>query len=285
MMEQMEIQLETKKINTAKIGFVLSLALLAVSILLFIPSFFFIFVFVTFLMPYVLLCPLILLTFCFLIHGLIKKRNQKLAITGVFCTLAATVLLFLTLITFTPPGSMPHPLNIYKFKRACPEAAFWLDYDKEHIINFKSLSAIVLAKFGTIYYSDQPDTYNETNIIDHAENNGWKYHFKIHLTKNDFENYHSNSFSEFENLAVDCIWYIKAYTREPFAFEQDCDVLIFETGNVHGIASYILIPNDKSKMEIRFTSPALPDPAMKFWVPDQFTELEKIQFPKKEDIQ
>lgn len=273
----------TKKANTGKIGFVFSLALLAVSILLFIPPVFFIFVFVTFLMPYVLLCPLILLTLCFLIHGLFKNRNRKLAIIGLFCTLAATILLFLTLITLTPPDSMPHPLNIYKFKRACPEAAFWLDYDKEHIINFKSLSAIVLTKFGTIYCSDQPDTYNETKIIDYAENNGWKYHFKIQLAKNDFENYHSNSFSEFENLAADCIWYIQAYTRIPFAFEEDCEVLIFETGNVHGIASYILISKNKSKMEVRFTNPALPDPAMKFWVPDQFSELHEIQYPKKEN--
>lgn len=266
---------QTKKINTGKIGFILSLALLAVSILLFIQPFFMIFVYLLF--PALLLCPFILLIFFFLIHGLIKKRSRKLVAAGSFSTLVAVVLLFFALITLTPPGSMPHPLNIYKFKQACPEAAFWLNYDKEHIVNFKSFSAIVLSKHGTIYYSGQSNTYNETEIIQYAENNGWKYHFKISLAKTDFENYHKDVFSEFENLAVDCIWYIQAYTSEPFKIEEACDVLILETGNVHGIASYILISKDKSKMEVRFTSPAVPDPASKFWVPEQFTELHEMQ--------
>lgn len=278
----MDNQTETKKINTGKIGFVLSLALLAVSILLFIPPIFFIFVFVTFLMPYVLLCPFILLTFSFLIHGFIKSRSRKFVIAGLFSTLVAIVLLFSTLITLTPAGSMPYPLNIYKFKRACPEAAFWLDYDKGHIVNLNSFSAMVLAKYGTIHYSDQSEKYKEVEIIKHAENNGWKYHLKISLASTDFENYNNNMYSEFENSAVDCIWYIQAYTRAPFAIEENCDVLIFETGNVHGIPSYILLSKDNSNMEVRFASPALPDPASKFEVPLYFTELHKIQSEQEE---
>jgi hypothetical protein len=285
-MEHTDNQTETKKINTGKIGFILSLALLAVSILLFIPSIFFIFVFVTFLMPYVLLCPFILLIFFFLIHGFIKSRSRKLAIAGLFSTLVAIVLLFSTLITLTTPGSMPYPLNIYKFKRACPEAAFWLDYDKGHIVNLNSFSAMVLAKYGTIHYSDRSEKYKEVEIIKHAENNGWKYHLKVRLHKNDFNDFHKDYiFEESENFGADCIWYIQAYCHVPFSIEEDCDVLIFETGNVHGIPSYILISNNKSKMEVRFASPALPDPGYKFQVPEYFTELHKIQSEQEEQTQ
>lgn len=272
-----------KKANTGKIGFIGSLVVFAITSLFFIPPLIILF-FAFFLLP--LWLPLLIIaSFCFCVHGLIKRRSRNLALTGLGINILTIILLFLTLITFTPAGTIPPPLNTYKFKRACPEAAFWLDYDQEQIVCLESLYTIILAKYGTIYYSNRPDTYMESEIIELAENNGWKYHFKIQLTKKDFENYRSNTFSEFENLAVDCIWYIQAYTRVPFAFEEDCDVLIFESGNVHGIASYILISKDKSKMEIRFTSPAVPDPAHKFWVPDQFTELHEIQSQEEEEIQ
>lgn len=273
--------IESKKINTGKIGFILSLVSLAVSLLLLIQPIFFIFVFL--MLPPLTLCLLILFSFCFCLYALIRNRGRKLAAAGLFINITTIILLSFLFITFTPPGSMPYPLNICKFKRACPEAVFWLDFDKEHMDEVQSQYTVIINKFGAVsFYTKDSPFYQPKTIIEYAEENGWKYHFKIKLTQNDFENYHKNTFSEFENLAVDCIWYIQSYTRKPFAFEEDCDVLIFETGNVHGIASYILISNDKSKMEVRFTSPALPDSGYKFWVPDQFTELQQIQFPKKE---
>lgn len=209
----MEKQTETKKINTGKIGFVLSLALLAVSILLIIPPIFMIFVFVTILMPYVLLCPFILLTFFFLIHGLIKNRCRKLATTGLFSTLVAIVFLFITLITLTPAGSIPYPLNIYKLKRACPEASFWLDFDKENITGVQSLYTVIIVKHAAISFQTQNGFYNTENLIEYAEKNGWKHYCSFPLFEEDFRKFDSkllDSDNEEENLLMEvlfyCIW-------------------------------------------------------------------------------
>jgi hypothetical protein len=242
-MEHMDNQTETKKINTGKIGFILSLLIIPTLCLSAIPS--------------LILC----------IHGLIKSRGRKYSTIGLLMNFITPVLLIFIFITFTPPGSMPYPLNIYKFKRAL-ECDFWLDYDKEHIIDVQSQNTVIISKQGAIHFQAAPNTYQHDSVIKYAEDNGWKYHLSVKLTKEDFEKY------EKENWDWDVINVLRP---SPILLKKDCAVLVFETGHIHGMASYIMISKDLSEMIVFFYNARLPDPAMKFWISEGYKELNKIQ--------
>ncbi len=276
----MNDQPETKKvkqINTGKIGFILSFAapvsIVAspIIILFLIPSS----------MPawMLFLIPLVLfpLSIFYCIHGLVKKKSPKLAITGLLINPLSIVILCFLFITFTPPGSMPYPLNIYKFKRAL-ECDFWLDYDREHIIDVQSQNTIILSKQGAIHFQATPNTYDKNSVIKYAEDNGWKYHLSVKLTKEDFDKYETG---DDNNLSSYVIFLLKP---SPILLKQDCTLFVFETGNIHGMPSYIMISKDLSEMVVFFYNARLPDPAMKFWIPEPFIELHEIQSQEKEDI-
>ncbi len=239
---------KAKKTNTGKIGFILSLLTLPTLCLSAIPS----------------------LIFC--VHGLIKSRGRKFSAIGLLINLIATVSLFFIFITFTTPGSMPYPLNVYKFKRAL-ECDFWLNYDKEHIIDVQSQNTIIISKQGAIHFQATPNTYKTNSVIKYAEDHGWKYHLSVKLTKEDFEIY------EKENWDWDVINLLRL---SPILLKENCTVLVFETGHIHGMASYIMISEDLSEMVVFFYNARLPDPAMKFWISEGFKELNKIQSEQEE---
>ena len=251
----MENQTEAKKINTGKIGFILSLLILPTLCLSAIPS----------------------LSFC--VHGLIKSRGRKLATIGLLINLIFLTLLFFIFITFSSPGSMPYPLNVYKFKRAL-ECDFWLDYDKDHIIDVQSQNTIILSKQGAIHFQSASNTYQKDSVIKYAENNGWIYHLSVKLTKEDFENYEKETY-DYYDLSSHVIWAMKP---SPIILKKDCTLLAFETGHIHGMPSYIMISEDLSEMVVYFMNARYPDPASKFWIPEALTELYEIQLQEKESI-
>ena len=168
-MEDMRNQTETKKVSTGKIGFILAFAMpfsvvaLPV-ILLSIPFLMNIWVML------IVLAVLFILSAIYCIHGLVRNRSRKLASAGLLINFIMPFLLFFTFITFTPPGSMPYPLNIYKFKRAL-ECNFWLDYDKEHMTDVQSQNTIIISKQGAIHFQDIPNTYKKDAVIKDAEDN------------------------------------------------------------------------------------------------------------------
>ncbi|MHC4883414.1 MAG: hypothetical protein ACYTCV_12615, partial [Planctomycetota bacterium] len=176
-MEHTDNQTETKKINTGKIGLILTLvaplSIVVPPIILFIIPFPMAGL-VLFIIPPVLF----LLSFIYCVHGLIKKRSRKLATTGLVINALIIIILFFLLIILTPPGSIPYPLNIYKFKRACPEAAFWLDYDREHIEQVQSQN-VFFENIGTVQFITSSNTYTTQQIIQYAKANGWKHHASV----------------------------------------------------------------------------------------------------------
>lgn len=205
------------------------------------------------------------------IIGLFKLRQRILPCLGLLITLISLFSLMIIFITFLPPNWTPTFLNTYKFKRAL-ECDFWLSYDKEHLIDIQSHNTYLFSKFGALHFKSSPNTYNKDNVIKYAENNGWKYHLSVTLTKEDYNN-HDKHFDD-TNVAMYVIYVL---TPSPILLKEDSIILAFETGNMHGMASYIMISQDEREMVVFYWNPRLPDPAMKFRLPEEFIELNKIQ--------
>lgn len=204
-----------------------------------------------------------------------KKNFRKIGLI-----VSSFILFFFIFITFTPPGSMPYPLNIYKFKRAL-ECDFWLDYDKEHMIDVQSQNTIILSKQGAIHFQSAPNAYQKDSVIKYAEDNGWKYHLSVKLSKEDFEKYEKETYDDY-NLSSYVIWELNT---SPILLKKECTLLAFETGHIHGMPSYIMVPKDLSEMVVYFMNARFPDPASKFRLPEAFIELNKIQSEQEEEIQ
>lgn len=205
------------------------------------------------------------------IIGLFKLRQRKLPCLGLLITLISLFTLMIIFITFLPHNMTPAFLNTYKFKRAL-ECDFWLSYDREHLIDIQSQNTFILCKQGALYFKSAPNTYNKESIIKYAENNGWKYHMSVTLTKEDYNGYDKH-FAD-TNVAM---YVIDILSPSPILLKKDGAILAFETGNIHGMASYIMISKDESEMVVFYWNPRLPDPATKFWLPENFVELNKIQ--------
>ncbi|MDH4202336.1 MAG: hypothetical protein OEV87_05540 [Phycisphaerae bacterium] len=271
-MEHMDNQTEAKKINTGKIGFILSLVTLAISLLLFILPVLLIFVFLF--LPLLLLCLLFLLSFVFSIHGLIKKRSPKLAKTGLIIAFLIPIVFLIQLITLTPAGSMPYPLSIYKFRKACPKADFWLNFNKEHIEEVKSQNVFfVLGSIGTVHFTSSPNAYTVEQVIQHAEANGWKHHVTMPASK----------FQAFINASDDdlpieeVIFRYEITSIRPFVFlmEQNDSVMIFETGNYLGIPSVAILSEKRDALRVYYNNGARPDPARDFSLPQSLHEFDE----------
>jgi hypothetical protein len=265
-----EKQTEIKKRNTGKIGFMLTIAaplsvLLPLIILFIIP--FPMIGLVLFIIPPVLF----LLSVVYCTHGLIKKRNRKLATTGLLIDALIIVILFFLLIGLTPPGTMPYPLNIYKFKKTCPKAAFWLDFDKEHIEQVQSQSLFIFGSIGTVHFISSSYTYTTQQVIQYAEANKWKYHASIPASRlQEFLNANENDLSIEELIFRSDIISMNPLT---FLMEQDDSVLIFETENYLGIPSLAILSRNKDKLRVYYNNQARPDPASDFSLPESFYEL------------
>ncbi|MBL7214707.1 MAG: hypothetical protein ISS71_03400 [Phycisphaerae bacterium] len=259
-----------KKANTGKIGFILTFAaplsmVVPLIIIFLIPS------------PVALLLfiappVLFLLSVVYCTHGLFKKRSPKLATTGLIINALIIVILFLLLIGLTPPGTMPYPLNLYKFKRTCPKAAFWLDFNKEHIERIQSQYAfLILGSAGTIHFTSSPNAYTTQQVIQYAEANGWKYHISIPASKfQDFLNANEDDLSIEEFFFRYKITSIRPLT---ILMEPNDSVLIFETENYLGHPSLAVLSEKGDELRVYYNNQARPDPAEDFSLPQSFYEF------------
>lgn len=265
--------------NTGKIGLILSFIILVISLILFIDSVLFIFIFLLF--PPIVLCLLILLSFLLCIYGIFANKGRKNASIGIVINIISIIVLIFNFITFTPPGSIPPGLNRYKFKKACPEAAFWLDFDKSHVIDVKSQNTVIINKFGAISFFTNDEPYQSETIIKYAEMNNWKYFCSFPLHKDDFTKFDTKSFNdnnEEDELLSELL--LLMYSS-PIRLKNDCTVLVFKTDSPLGYPSYAFISKDNVELVIFYDNPVLPDGYTNYWF-DICADLAEIRSEEME---
>lgn len=248
-----------KQANTGKIGFILSLFILPV---LFLYSLFHMLTLVWFL----LLC--ISLILC--IHGLIKKRSRELAVTGLFINIIVVILIFFVFITMTPHGSIPYPLNIYKFKRVCPKATFWLDFDKTNLEEVKSGMAF-LSPYASLNFQRNSEQYSKDKIIEFAEENGWKYYLSISITPENIHIFDNNN----QDLSSEELEFqAHLFLCNPILvhFREGDTLLIFKTTHCLEYPSFVLLSKNSNELIIHYKYPVLPDPGEDL-LPELFYKL------------
>ncbi len=209
------------------------------------------------------------------IVGLFKPRQRTLPCVGLVITLISLFSLMIIFITFLPPNWTPAFLNTYKYKRACPAAAFWLNYDNINITDVHCQNTIIIERYGAIKFKSQPGTYQQDDIIKYATNNGWIYHLSLPLYKKDFEKYDSNLINSENEEDLDLGYVLDGLYQSPIILKDDCVILCFETESVLGYASFAIISKDKSTLLIYYTDPILPDSSSGFRLPYGFEELSK----------
>lgn len=212
------------------------------------------------------------LVFCLI--GIRRKKYKKLAVSGLVICLS---FLFLQILFITPIGSVPYPLNLLKYRIVC-ESHFWLGFNREHMVEAQSRRTLFfLGSEGSIYFkADQKNHYDPNQVISFAENNGWIYGGKLHLTKEDF----SKFLSDWEKLADEnfdlyrTIHEITGYIRSPLWIKDNCTVLAFDAGNVHGMPAYVIIRDDGSEMAVYANHGVYPDGGSEFRLPPIFEKAE-----------
>lgn len=275
---QSEIK-KKKKANTGKIGFILSFAaplsvIVPLIVLFLIPSPITLLVFI--------IPPLLLfLSVAYCIHGLIKKKNRKLAIAGLLTNFFIVIFLFFLLITQTPPGWMPYPLNFYKFKRACPKAVFWLDFDRAHIEQVQSQRFLFFGSVGAVHFTSSPNAYMTQQVIQYAEANGWKFHVSVPASK--FQTFLDTD--EYDLSLEEVIFRYEIMSIHPLTIlmEENDSILIFETENYLGVPSLAVLSEKRNKLRLYYNNPFRPDPASKFSLPQSFYELNENKEDTHED--
>lgn len=204
--------------------------------------------------------------------------NAGLPIITILFSLAIFIILLLCTMDFTRPDTTATIQNMNKFRTDCPKAAYWLDYDTEHIVDIRSDITLWMGNTGVLHFEALPKTYTIDKVIQHANANGWTYHLSVKLTEEHFDAYSTDSYlDDFSSEAYKAAQVIRQLKRIEYFQNNGCTILAFETGNFQGWASYIIISNDLSEMLVFFNSPQHPDQPHEFWLPEGFTELNKIQ--------
>jgi hypothetical protein len=158
-----------------------------------------------------------------------------------------------------PAGSLPRNLEIYKFYKACPHAKFWLDYDKNNIVDIRCIDTGLFINFGAIQFKNPTRKYQDEDVIRYAEQNGWKFHFTVPFTKEDFIKYKNKIFDDNDELMPYTLGELKSYCEVPFIIENDCNVHVFATADRYVVASFIVVAKDGSDIVIRYATPIIPD--------------------------
>jgi hypothetical protein len=215
------------------------------------------------------------LIFCLI--GITRKRHKKLAVAGLVICLC---FLFLQILFISPMGSVPYPLNLLKYRIVC-ESHFWLGFDREHID--KAISRRMLLLIGSqgsiLFKAGQKNFYDANQVISYAEKNGWIYGGKIHLTKEDCSKFLSDF--DWEKLTEEdfdlyrTMHDITGRVSMPWWIRDNCTVLAFDTGNVHGQASGVMIRDDGSEMAVYANHGVYPDGPYPFTLPPLFEKAEK----------
>lgn len=210
----------------------------------------------------------------FSLMGVRRKKHKKLAVAGLVICLC---FLFLQILFVTPMGSVPYPLNLLKYRIVC-ESHFWLGFDKEHMVKAQSRRTLFLiGSEGSVYFkAEQKDFYDPNEVISYAEKNGWIYGGRIHLTKEDFSQVLSGwDGVTNENLDLyQTVSEVTAYIRNRLWFKDNCTVLAFDAGNVHGIPGYVMIRHDGSEMAVYANHGVYPDPGYPLTLPPLFEKVE-----------
>ena len=210
----------------------------------------------------------------FSLIGIRRKKHRKLAGAGIAICLC---FLFLQVLFITPMGSVPYPLNLLKYRIVC-ESHFWLNFDKEHMVEAQSKRTLLLGgSLGSLYFkAEQEDLYDPNQAVRFAEKNGWIYGGKIHLTKEDFSKFLSDS-KRLEEEGWD-LWptmhEITGHIRSPLWIMDNCTVLAFDTGQGQGFPSYIMIKDDRSEMAVYANNGLYPDGPHPFELPPLFEKAE-----------
>jgi hypothetical protein len=208
------------------------------------------------------------------ILGLRRKAYRKLAWIGLVISSIECCILFGLIFLFTPPGSIPYPLNRLKYRLAS-NSGFWLDYDEAHIVKVQSRKFFSLHSEGKIHFkTEEQGGYKAEHVISYAEKNGWVYGGKIHLTDEDFSRYYSKQKFDDPNVWV-TILEIDGLISPPLWIQSSCAVLGFDTGNLHGSPSYVMILDGGSEMVVYTNNHFAPEPAYPFRLPPLF--YEKVQ--------
>ncbi|MHC4561039.1 MAG: hypothetical protein ACYS80_27480 [Planctomycetota bacterium] len=147
-----------------------------------------------------------------------------------------------------------------------------MNYDETHIVKAHSRTFFLLDFEGKIHFkTEEQGGYQAEHVISYAEENGWVYGGKIHLTDEDFSRYYSEQ--EFEDPNVGwTIYEMVGSISPPLWIESSCVVLGFDTGNLHGSPSYVMILDGGSEMVVYTNFRLDPDPAHPFRLPPLFYE-------------
>ena len=213
------------------------------------------------------------LIFCLI--GIRRKQHKKLAVVGLVICLC---FLFLQILFITPIGSVPYPLNLLKYRIVC-KSHFWLGFDRKHIVEAQSRRMLFLiGSLGSIHFKiEQGDLYDPNQVISFAENNGWIYGGKFHLTNEDF----SKFLSDWEKLADEnfdlyrTIQEITGWIRSPLWINGNCTILAFDTGQANGLPSYIMIKDDRSEVAVYANHGLYPDGPYPFKLPPLFEKAKQ----------
>jgi hypothetical protein len=204
--------------------------------------------------------------------GIRHKKHRKLACTGLAICFST---LLLWILTVTPPGSVPYPINLLKYRLVC-KSYFWLNYNRENIVEAQSRRPMLfLGSEGSIYFkAEWEDIYDLNQVISFAENNGWIYAGKLHLTKEDFSKFLSDS-ETIDPNTHEALINITMFVSAPLWIKNNCTVLAFNTGQGNGLPSYVMVNDNKDEIAVYANHCIFPvDGSSPFKLPPFFEKAE-----------
>jgi hypothetical protein len=229
-----------------------------------------------FLGPFLIL--LIIPAFILCLIGIFRKSHRILSSIGLTICLFWLSILFIFMFAMTPPGSIPYPLSIVKFRMNAP--SFWVRFDRARLTKAQSQYWLFGGAGGALYFkSDESGTFKKKEVIKFAEKNGWRFENETNLNKEEFSKFLDEKgqilgldidayFSPFDNKD-DYEQSRKIHEKDmkktdilremtmglgPWCFtlwiQQDCTILSFDTDNI--CFSHIVINHNGTEMAVYY---------------------------------
>ncbi|OHB53765.1 MAG: hypothetical protein A2Y12_19300 [Planctomycetes bacterium GWF2_42_9] len=198
------------------------------------------------------------------IVGIIRKSYRKLSIAGV----VLCILGFVLLSVWTPPGSVPYPLSVFKYSLNAP--SFWLLYRPFDTKKACSQYWLFGGAGGSLYYvADKNKPFEKENVINFAEKHKWHFTEEIAVPKEtilrlidknqnlvlpdiDFYFEDKNEDAAIQEFEFDKKVVNLTMKGFPFWIKEDCIILCFDTGNVIKAQSVIVIDKNKTTMAVYY---------------------------------